>query len=231
MLGRKRPRVSSATGTWKPRKKARFTSRFTPSVGIRTGGWGGVPGRRGELKYVDTTFQNNISDAGTLVLMNGLQPGTGASQRIGKKAVFKNYLLRAAIGVPTNTGATPLSGYIRLMIVMDKQANATAPTVAQILEAVSAIAPMNMDNRDRFTVLHDYQCPVDQLGGRPSTVHKKFRKINVTTVYNAGTAGTVADIATNSIYLLYIYTQIGTGAAPTVPPALDFYGRIRYDDS
>ena len=117
------------------------------------------------------------------------------------------------------------------MIVMDKQANATAPTVAQILEAVSAIAPMNMDNRDRFTVLHDYQCPVDQLGGRPSTVHKKFRKINITTVYNAGTAGTVADIATNSIYLLYIYTQIGTGAAPTVPPALDFYGRIRYDDS
>jgi len=231
MLGRKRPRVSSATGTWKPRKKARFTSRFTPSVGIRTGGWGGVPGRRGELKYVDTTFQNNISDAGTLVLMNGLQPGTGASQRIGKKAVFKNYLLRAAIGVSTNTGATPLSGYIRLMIVMDKQTNATAPTVAQILEAVSAISPMNMDNRDRFTVLHDYQCPVDQLGGRPSTVHKKFRKINVTTVYNAGTAGTVADIATNSIYLLYIYTQIGTGAAPTVAPALDFYGRIRYDDS
>ena len=61
--------------------------------------------------------------------------------RIGKKAVFKNYLLRAAIGVPTNTGATPLSGYIRLMIVMDKQTNATAPTVAQILEAVSAISP------------------------------------------------------------------------------------------
>lgn len=117
------------------------------------------------------------------------------------------------------------------MIVMDKQANATVPTVAQILETVSAISPMNMDNRDRFTVLHDYQCPVDQLGGRPSTVHKKFRKINVTTAYNAGAAGTVADIATNSIYLLYIFTQIGTGAAPTVPPAIDFYGRLRYDDS
>ena len=114
--------------------------------------------------------------SGTLVLMNGLQPGTGASQRIGKKAVFKNYLLRAAIGVPTNAGAIPLSGYVRLMIVMDKQTNATAPTVAQILETVAAISPMNMDNRDRFTVLHDYQCPVDQLGGRPSTVHKKFRK-------------------------------------------------------
>ena len=75
---------------------------------------------------------------------------------------------------------------------------------------------MNMDNRDRFTVLHDYQCPVDQLGGRPSTVHKKFRKLNVVTAYNAGTAGTVADIASYSIYLLYIFTQIGTGAAPFV---------------
>ena len=231
MLSRKRPRVSSATGTWKPRKKARLTSRFTPSVGIRTGGWRGVPGRRGELKYVDTVFQDVIADTGTLVLMNGLQPGTGATQRIGKRAVFKNVILRAAIGVPTNTGATPLNGYVRLIMFVDKQANAAAPTVAALLQQVSAISPINMDNRDRFVVLHDYQVTIDQLGARAGSVHKKFKKLKIVTAYKAGAAGTIGDIATNSIYLLYIYTQIGTGAAPTVPPAMDFYGRLRYDDS
>lgn len=111
MLGRKRPRVSSATGTWKPRKKARFTSRFTPSVGIRTGGWGGVPGRRGELKYVDIAFQNNITDAGTLVLMNGLAPGTGASQRIGKKPYLKTtYFALQLVSLPMPV--QPLSAVI-----------------------------------------------------------------------------------------------------------------------
>lgn len=163
--------------------------------------------------------------------MNGLQPGTGATQRIGKRALFKNVLLRMGIGVPTNTGATPLNGYVRIMMICDKQSNAAAPTVAGILQAVAAISPINMDNRDRFMVLYDYQTTIDQLGARAGTAVKKFRRLNIVTSYNAGAAGTVADIATNAIYLLYIYTQIGTGAAPTVTPALDFYGRIRFDDS
>lgn len=88
-----------------------------------------------------------------------------------------------------------------------------------------------MDNRDRFVALYDFQTTIDQLGSRSGQVVKKFRKSMVTTSYNAGAAGTVADIASNSIYLLYIYTQIGTGAAPTITPAIDFYGRWRYDDS
>ncbi|AUM61731.1 capsid [uncultured virus] len=228
---RKRPRVSSATGTWKPRKKARLTSRTTPSVGLRTGGWSGVPGRRGELKYIDTAFQDTIPDTGTLVLLNGLQPGTGASQRIGKRALFKNMLIRMGIGVPTNVGATPLNGYVRVLVVCDKQANAAAPTVAGILQAVNAISPVNMDNRDRFVVVYDHQITIDQLGSRAGQAVKKFKKLNVTTSYNAGAAGTIADIATNSMYMLYIYSQIGTGAAPTVTPALDAYIRLRYDDS
>jgi len=231
MLSRKRPRVSSATGTWKPRKKARFTSRTTPSVGFRTGGWRGVPGRRGELKYVDTAFQDNVPDVGKLVLMNGLAPGTGASERIGKKVVIKNCLIRMVLGVPTNTGATPLNGFVRIMMVADKQANAAAPTVASILQAVSAIAPINMDNRDRFVVLYDYQTTIDQLGSRAGVAVKKYKTLNITTAYNAGVSGTIADIITNSVYLLYIYTQVGIGSAPTITPAIDFYGRLRYDDS
>lgn len=233
MLGRKRPRVSSATGTWKPRKKARFNARISrvPSVGARTGGWSGVPGRRGELKYIDVSFQDVVSDSGTLVLLNGLAPGTGASQRIGKRALFKSNLLRFGVGVTTNTGATPLNGYVRVLLVCDKQANATAPTVANILQTVSAISPVNMDNRDRFLILYDYQTTIDQLGSRAGQLVKKYRTMNMATSYNAGTAGTVADITTNSLYVLYIFTQIGTGVAPTVSPSMDFYCRLRYDDS
>ena len=56
------------------------------------------------------------------------------------------------------------------------------------------------------------------------------KKISIPTVFNAGTAGTVADISTNSMYLLTIYTQGGTIAAPTAGPGIDWYCRLRFDD-
>lgn len=230
MLGRKRPRVSSATGTWKPRKKARVINRAFGSSGVRSGGWRGVPGRRGELKYVDVTSDStSFSDSGILTLLNGLVPGTGASQRIGKKAVMKTLQFRGDIGAGTTPmGGVPFQGLVRLLWVYDKQSNATAPTVAQILEQATGKSFMNMDNRDRFVVLLDKQYAIDQSGGNESCQVKVYKKINLTTVFNAGTAGTVADITSGSIYLLAI--SDAPFASDTVP-AIGFYSRIRYDDS
>lgn len=232
MLSRKRPRVSSATGTWKPRKKARVINRAPASSGLRTGGWRGVPGRRGELKYIDVLNAQDTSATGVLVLLNGLAPGTGASQRIGKKCHFRSFLLRMNLGSNAGSG-TLFQGYVRVMVFLDTQANATAPTVAQLLETVTASSPMNMDNRDRFRVLHDSSHPLDQTAWSSSSVRfmKVFKKLNVTTIYNNGTAGTVADITSGSIYLLTIAEQAGAGTAPTVFPRYDFVSRLRYDDA
>lgn len=230
MLSRKRPRVSSATGTWKPRKKARFTSRVTPSVGLRTGGWRGVPGRRGELKFVDVASNStDFSATGVLVLLNGVAPGTGASQRIGKKLVMKSLYFRAAIGSGV-TGANVFRGHVRLLFIYDKQTNATAPTVSDILQQPFGSAAMNMDNRDRFVVISDKQFAIDQAGGHQSASCKFFKKLNLQTIFNAGTAGTVADISTGSVYLLLISDDTGS-IGSTNQPQISYYNRIRYDDS
>ena len=189
-----------------------------------------MPGRRGELKYVDTGAEAVLSSAGALALLNGLTPGTGASQRIGKKALFKSILFRAVLAGGAN-GGTAFCGTCRMIIVVDRQANATAPAVTDILQSASGLAPINMDNRDRFFVLTDKEYPIDQLGGNQSADCKVYRRINLPTIYNAGTAGTVADISTNSMYLLTIYTQGGTIAAPTAGPGIDWTCRLRFDDS
>lgn len=238
MLSRKRPRVSSATGTWKPRKKSRVAARNAGglSAGLRTGGWRGVPGRRGELKYVDVAAAADTTPAGVLVHLNGLVPGTGASQRIGKKCHFRSLLLRYNLGANAASG-TAFQGYVRIMVFLDTQTNATAPTVAQLLETVGGVltasSPMNMDNRDRFKVLFDQGVPMDQTAGSSSSTRfiKLFKKMNITTIYNNGTAGTVADITSGSIYLLSMAEQAGAGTAPGAFPRYDFITRLRYDDA
>jgi len=231
MLSRKRPRVSSATGTWKPRKKIRLSDRATGSSGLRTGGWRGVPGRRGELKYVDVTANSFFTEAGAVYLLNGLVPGTGASQRIGKKAVMKTLQFRASIGA-LSAGAedTIFQGIVRFLWIYDKQSNATAPTLAQIFEQTdSGTSFMNMDNRDRFVVLADRQIAMDQSGGHPAAQIKMYKKINLPTIFNAGTAGTIADITSGSIYLVLISDSVL--ASPTQLPDVNWTSRFRYDDS
>jgi len=231
MLSRKRPRVSSATGTWKPRKKARVINRAVGSSGLRTGGWRGVPGRRGELKYVDVAITGQqATPGGILTLLNGIAPGTGASQRIGKKILMKSILFRAAVGGNSGTFTIPFQGSVRFLIIQDKQTNATAPTVAQILEIATGTSPMNMDNRERFTVLANKSIPIDQSGGHQSGKVSVYKRLNLPTFFNAGTAGTVADITSGSVYLLLIAEQ-SLVAPPTLDPITTWYSRIRYDDA
>ena len=88
-----------------------------------------------------------------------------------------------------------------------------------------------MDNRDRFLVLKDKTIPIDSLGGNSSAVVKMFNRINLPTIFNAGTAGTVSDITSGAIYLLAIGESATGAGSPTTVPFIEFQSRIRYDDS
>jgi len=144
--------------------------------------------------------------------------------------MIKSLLIRAAIGGSTGTFTIPFQGSVRFLIIQDKQSNATAPTVAQILEVATGTSAMNMDNRDRFSVIMNKSVPIDQNGGHQSGKINVYKKLNFPTIFNAGTAGTVADITSGSIYMLLIGEQ-SLVAAPTVDPITTWYSRIRYDDS
>ena len=189
-----------------------------------------MPGRRGELKYLDVTFASAHSSTGVLTLLNGLAPGTGPSQRIGRKVKNMSLLYRSGIG-SGDLGAAPFRGLLRTLIVYDKQANATAPTVNDILEGIGASSAMDMNNRDRFLVLFNRTAAIDQSGGNQSSKIELYKKMNLNTIFNAGTAGTIADITTGSIYLLTMAENANNLVTPTNFPITTFYSRIRYDDS
>lgn len=77
-------------------------------------------------------------------------------------------------------------------------------TVGDILETADATSPMDMNNRDRFVVLYNKLHAIDQAGGHQSAYIEFYKKINLATIFNAGVAGTAADITTGSIYLVIL---------------------------
>ena len=79
---------------------------------------------------------------------------------------------------------------LRHMIIYDTQPNSagTVPAVTDILETATTLAPLNLNNRDRFRVIYDKRSQIGSffinatpnlVGGAPQNVHwSKFRKLN-----------------------------------------------------
>lgn len=107
--------------------------------------------------------------------------------------------------------------------------------------ASTAISHLNPNNRDRFKILWDKQyvfgpIKVDNTATQsygwaqgPSVYQVKFfKKMKLETIFNSGSAGTIADIQSGALYLL----TIGTTAPGTNTDA-DFIvtTRVRFDDA
>lgn len=228
MLSRKRsrPTKSSATGTWKPRKKRRLAG--PRNLGLRTGGFAGLPGSRGELKWVDTFVNGAINVNGSATLINGIVPGTGASQRVGRKVVMRALNVKIALGCGV-AGATPFRGKIACSIVYDMQANSTAAAVSDIYSGTGANQFMNLDNRGRFKVLWRRNYYLDQSGGLGAAGADSNLKLMNPVVFNSGTAGTVADIMTGALYFVVRVANAASTSA-TTQPDLEIRTRVRYSD-
>jgi hypothetical protein len=194
-----------------------------------------------EKKYLDTRASagttvfafgggNNGTGAAFLQLCNGLILGTAATQRIGRQITMKSLLFRMVI----NASAAGGPGVLRVLLVIDHQANGAAMTTVDLFEqpAVADVitSPLNLSNRERFRILMDklYNIGGDIAGSsvEPDTVHiEKFKKLNLITTYNGGNAGNVTDIATNSLYLVCL------GTATAVSPVTNYDVRIRFTDA
>lgn len=194
---------------------------------IRTGGWAN-PSRMAERKFKDTLSQSATITfgAGTFTapaILNGLTQGSDATNRIGRKVIWKSlYLRMTAALAATSTGG----GNIRCIIVYDKQANAAAPAVTDILVQDAFTSPNNLNNRDRFVTLCDQI--TDPIGAATEfSAHiEYFKKINLETVFNSGNAGTIGDIQSGSLYIMF--AQQGTIA--TASGQITWSTRLRFDD-
>jgi len=241
-------------GNKRPKQFVRLTplSQFaggTRRFPIRTGGFKGYLGRRaaGEKNYLDTALTQDINASTPLLqLLNAPVPGSGANQRIGRKICLKSIQLRLSLRywvevTGTAPDVVPGSG-VRVLLVWDKQTNGTAVTTTTLFASTDySLALINMDNRDRFAILMDkvYGTPntASSLGFPSQTIGniggifmlKKYKKLNHETVFNSGSAGTVSDITTGSLYLIIV-----TDADATVNSdegwSIEGNIRIRYED-
>ena len=198
----------------------------TNQQAIRIGGWAN-PTRGGELKFIDTQITtnpvvNSITFA-TGVLLNGIANGSDASTRIGRKVTIKSLLLRWSVKLdPTTTGG----GNLRILIVYDKQANAVAPAITDILLTNDFHSPNNLSNRDRFVTICDVVTDPIAVQGEYSAADVVYKKLNLEEMFNAGSAGTIGDITSGSIYFFVAQN----GGMLIAAPDFRADARIRYTD-
>ena len=178
----------------------------------------------GELKAVDTTINSAIDSTGYVHLLNGIARGDDINERNGRQVLMKSVQIS---WLSFATAATGVDQVHRVVLVYDRQANATALTWNDVFGSSSIHYPRNLENRKRFKILMD-QSYVINAAGEPGTgrVEKFYRKLAHPVTFNAGDAGTIADITTGSLYLMWT-SSVGAGATAGT---IQGRARVRYSD-
>lgn len=175
-----------------------------------------------EFKSVDTDLAGAGNTTPTAIyLLNGLVPGTGSAQRIGRQVSLRSLELRFSF----SGGAA--DSFWRYIVLFDKQANAAAPAITDLLVANALYSPKNLTYARRFIILLDEIGSVETQANQGSMItFEKYKRLNYVTEFNAGTAGTIADIATGSLYLFVL----GSNAAGGNAFAISGSARLRFTD-
>lgn len=187
------------------------------------------PGISGsEFKSKDTYTGALVADTtGAVVLLNGLARGADIADRDGREVLMRSIQIN---GVNNVTSGTGLDQTHRVLLVYDRQANAAAPTGAMILDTTAAnvtLCVRNLENRKRFTILMDKVFRLnanDEPGG--GVAWRFYRRLRHPVTFNAGNAGTIADITTGSLYLI----SLGSLAAGVTAGSCVANCRMRYED-
>lgn len=220
-------RQATSTPVRKNFQKKPKTTASTFAQAKRIGADAGK-GTKSELKFIDNSLGPLAVVAATnnwtlQALLNGVQSGSTATTRIGRKMVMKSILLRYSASLAaTSTGGSP----VRVLVVYDKQANAAAPAITDILLADDFESPNNLSNRDRFVTIFDHITQPISIQNNYSVADTLYKKLNLETMFNTGSAGTIADITSGSVYLL----TSQDGSIGTANASIQLYTRIRFDD-
>jgi len=231
-------RVQSRSGPWTVVPRPRMS---VPYRQLRPGVLSSHAPELKSIDLADTTVP--CTTAGTLVCLNLVVAGSSFFNRIGRKIEMKSVQLRAKFN-PTGT-ANPEPQYSRVMIVYDRQTNGAVPSLSDIIQSTtfdgtnstSAFSGQNLNNRDRFVVVHDRRVvlPPVVAGGagiQPflSEFYQDFyRKLpNLVCQYKADSSPTpvIGDIATGALWLV-VLSELAAGVDTW---DFEFSTRVRYVD-
>jgi len=219
-LGRRRS--AYASGVSSRRLVAAMAAR---NVVVRRAGFGRAGPGRMEFKSIDVAQgPTAVDQASSVLLLNGCARGDDIGARTGRQimmasieAKFYNY----------STVTTGINQVHRVLLVLDRQPNGAALTAAQVLTTVNTLSSRLLENRNRFRILMDRRMTLDAAtisGSRRVT--KFYKRLHVPVTFNSGNAGTLADIATNSLYVI----AIGSEAAGATAGSIQGFYRVRFTD-
>lgn len=196
-----------------------------------------------ERKWFDLDLQGfGLNITGGVAFLNDMGTGTDGTQRIGDRIKMWSLQWRGQLQ-PTGNTATASVDMLRFLIVYDKQPTpGSTPSISTILAngtgTTSSSAFVNMDNRDRFVILHDdtwvISNPTASFTGS-SIVGPQYLIPSVPTVVQGYKklkgAEAVFERGSNNIHSGALYAvTIGTHTAGAEAMQLNLAFRLRFTD-
>lgn len=162
MLKRQRSVIETTTPS-RPQKRARFAKRAPRKT----------PTLRPEKKFFDSFSVSDCTDAGAILNLNNMAQGDTVFNRDANKVLCTSVQLRGSFTMESTT----VNAIVRYLVIHDKNANGTAPTLAQVFsEEITGANVMSMKsvpNASRFTTLLDKTAPINATTGT-ATAFQKF---------------------------------------------------------
>lgn len=176
-----------------------------------------------EYKLVESLANsvNMYSGNPQVVLLNGIQRGTDYNQITGRSCKFTSAQIFVKFVKSANEGTTKLN----FALVIDKQPNEAAPSSINDIWSDPDSRFRNLDNRKRFVVLKEGHMTC--VYGDQQKEATMYKKLNMHTIYDATNGGTIADIRTNALYLLFWCDDPTSGDLGT----LKYSYRLRFIDN
>ncbi len=174
-----------------------------------------------EFKTNDVSSTVAVPETGLVLLLNATIAGDDFDNRDGRQVRWKS--IQYAINILQHATATQT--ITRVMIVIDKQPNATLMTIGELLTSgANNLDFRNLDNRKRFVILSDRvvtQSDTNNLVNRLDF----YQKMDMITIYDDSNAGTIADIESNALFLVAVSSEA------TNSPTLQIETRMRFIDN
>ena len=207
-----------------------------------------------EKKGMDTgigiaSIPNTVNDNSGMFVLNLIQQGAGAWNRVGRKVNLRSLRIRGEIYHTQTTmsvSGITLGQVVRCVIVWDKQpSSGTIPgwqdifgfTAQDGTEGTSMYAPIRYDNMDRFSILRDvtYDPQPGAKSGNPdvvtycNTIDEYIRLGGRECVFSGqSNPMTIADISTGAIY--FCIRARTNNPTTTLSGINNMTARLRYTD-
>jgi len=153
--------------------------------------------------------------------INTISIGADINQRVGRQITIKSIQMHIQIYYDQDQ-TVPV--FCRFLLVWDKQSNGTLAASTDILVAGDTSSAKNLNNRNRFTILKDQEILLVKGTEASGYSEDFYKRTSLTTTYNAGVAGTYADISQGTLLFCSV-GQVGSDY-----PLTTGFIRIRYSD-